>query len=135
MMGRILGNHPAIFIFKELHFFGTIWSNNSISILDRKQQIDLLSRLLCIQENPELAKWQTDVPNSTNFDDASINSKVGFYDAKKEVELNYAYPIVVGYKNNFGIGYKFNFKDPLSLKTVDFSISYTPNQWKNDVSS
>ena len=90
---------------------------------------------LTIKEHPELAKWQTDVPNSTNFDDASINSKVGFYDAKKEVELNYAYPIVVGYKNNFGIGYKFNFKDPLSLKTVDFSISYTPNQWKNDVSS
>ena len=51
MMGRILGNHPAIFTFKELHFFGTIWSNNSISTLDRRQQIDLLSRLLCIQEN------------------------------------------------------------------------------------
>ena len=51
MMGRILGNHPAIFTFKELHFFGTIWSNHSISTLDREQQIDLLSRLLCIQEN------------------------------------------------------------------------------------
>ena len=51
MMGRILGNHPSIFTFKELHFFGTIWSNNSISTLDRKQQIDLLSRLLCIQKN------------------------------------------------------------------------------------
>jgi len=51
MMGRILGNHPAIFTFKELHFFGTIWSNNSDSNLDRKQQVDLLSRLLCIQKN------------------------------------------------------------------------------------
>jgi len=51
MMGRILGNHPAIFTFKELHFFGTIWTNHSESTLDRKQQIDLLSRLLCIEEN------------------------------------------------------------------------------------
>ena len=51
MMGRILGNHPNVFTFKELHFFGTIWSNNSASTLDRRQQIDLLSRLLCIQEN------------------------------------------------------------------------------------
>ena len=51
MMGRILGNHQAIFTFKELHFFGTIWTNNSESTLDRKQQIDLLSRLLCIEEN------------------------------------------------------------------------------------
>ena len=51
MMGRILGNHPSIFTFKELHFFGTIWTNNSVSTLDRRQQIDLLSRLLCIEKN------------------------------------------------------------------------------------
>jgi len=51
MMGRILGNHSSIFTFKELHFFGTIWTNHSESTLDRKQQIDLLSRLLCIQKN------------------------------------------------------------------------------------
>jgi hypothetical protein len=51
MMGRILGNHPVIFTFKELHFFGTIWTNLSESTLDRKQQIDLLSRLLCIEKN------------------------------------------------------------------------------------
>ena len=51
MMGRILGNHPDIFTFKELHFFVTIWINNSESNLDRKQQVDLLSRLLCIQKN------------------------------------------------------------------------------------
>ena len=29
MMGRILGNHSDVFTFKELHFFGTIWTNNS----------------------------------------------------------------------------------------------------------
>ena len=51
MMGRILGNHQSVFTFKELHFFGTIWTNNSESNLDRKQQIDLLSRLLCIEKN------------------------------------------------------------------------------------
>ena len=51
MMGRILGNHQSVFTFKELHFFGTIWTNNSDSNLDRKQQIDLLSRLLCIGKN------------------------------------------------------------------------------------
>ncbi len=50
MMGRILGNHPSIFTFKELHFFGTIWTNNSELILDRRQQVDLLSRLMCIQK-------------------------------------------------------------------------------------
>ena len=51
MMGRILGNHSAIFTFKELHFFGSIWTNHSEPTLDKKQQIDLLSRLFCIQQN------------------------------------------------------------------------------------
>ena len=51
MMGRILGNHQGVFTFNELHFFGTIWTNNSESTLDEKQQIDLLSRLLCIEKN------------------------------------------------------------------------------------
>lgn len=51
MMGRILGNHKNIFTFNELHFFGTIWTNQSSKELSKKEQIDLLSRLLCIQEN------------------------------------------------------------------------------------
>ena len=51
MMGRILGNNSDIFTFKELHFFGTIWTNNSNQDLNRQKQIDLLSRLLCIQED------------------------------------------------------------------------------------
>ena len=88
-----------------------------------------------IKKHPELVKWQVKNPDKTNFDLSSINSKMGIYEPKKEVKLSYAYPIVVGYKNNFGVGYKFNFQDPLSTKTVDFSISYTPKKWKNNVSS
>ncbi len=51
MMGRILGNHPNVFTFKEIHFFGTIWTNQTTKVLDKIEQINLLSRLLCIQEN------------------------------------------------------------------------------------
>ena len=40
--------------------------------------------------------------------------------------LNYAYPIVVGYKNNVGVGPKFNFADPFGFRELDFSLSYTP---------
>jgi len=50
MMGRILGNHKDVFTFNELHFFGTIWTNPSTKELSKEKQIDLLSRLLCIQE-------------------------------------------------------------------------------------
>jgi len=50
MMGRILGNHSDIFTFKELHFFGDIWVNNNDKKLNRDEQVQLLSRLFCIQE-------------------------------------------------------------------------------------
>ena len=66
MMGRILGNHSSIFTFKELHFFGTIWTNHSEPTLDRKQQIDLLSRLLCIEKD---GFFQQD--NISDFNDSA----------------------------------------------------------------
>ena len=50
MMGRILANAPNIFTFRELHFFGTLWTNKGNQELIKKDQVDLLSRLLCIQE-------------------------------------------------------------------------------------
>ena len=50
MMGRILNNHPKIFTFRELHFFGTIWTNSSPIKLSNDESEALLSKLLCIQE-------------------------------------------------------------------------------------
>ena len=51
MMGRILDNHKDIFTFNELHFFGTIWTNTSNQELSKLEQVNLLSRLFCIEEN------------------------------------------------------------------------------------
>ncbi len=51
MMGRILNNHSNIFTFKELHFFGQLWSSEDKNkILSASEGVKLLSRLLCIQE-------------------------------------------------------------------------------------
>tara|TARA_B100000945_G_scaffold312964_1_gene308239 strand:- start:577 stop:1590 length:1014 start_codon:yes stop_codon:yes gene_type:complete len=51
MMGRILGKSPSVFTFRELHFFGTIWTNNNNRELNKNEQIDLCSKLFSIQEN------------------------------------------------------------------------------------
>ena len=51
MMGRILNNHSNIFTFKELHFFGKLWSSeDQNNILSVSEGVKLLSRLFCIQE-------------------------------------------------------------------------------------
>ena len=50
MMGRILDNHSEIFTFREMHFFGTLWTNSCNQELNKNEQINLLSSLFCIQE-------------------------------------------------------------------------------------
>lgn len=50
MMGRILGGHPSIFTFGELHFFEQLWSPaDGARHLSRTEAERLAARLLCIQ--------------------------------------------------------------------------------------
>ena len=52
MMGRILGNHSDVVTFKELHFFGQLWtSGDKNNQLNRKESVKLFSRLLCINKH------------------------------------------------------------------------------------
>ena len=52
MMGRILGNHPSIFTFKELHFFEQFWNpKNSPQVLSHVQAKQLTAKLLTMQRN------------------------------------------------------------------------------------
>jgi len=89
-----------------------------------------------IKKHPVLVDWKSDYPNpETNFDQSKLNSKEGIYEAKKEIKLNHAYPMVIGYKNKIGVGYNFKYQDPVGLKTLDLSLSYTPNSWNNGFDS
>ncbi len=50
MAGRILGSHPSIFTFRELHFFEQLWSPaDGERRLSRAEAERLAARLLCIQ--------------------------------------------------------------------------------------
>jgi len=52
MMGRILGNNSDVITFKELHFFGQLWtSGDENNQLNRKESVKLFSRLLCINKH------------------------------------------------------------------------------------
>ena len=49
MMGRILGNHPDVYTFGELHFFGQLWSPASSTELNISEATELAAKLFCIQ--------------------------------------------------------------------------------------
>lgn len=84
-----------------------------------------------IQKFPELKKWELPIatPQQINIDSLTINK--GEYKAGKLIQLNSAYPIVTGYKNFVGLGYEFNFGDPLSFREFSVAVSYTPMSWSN----
>ena len=51
MMGRIIGKHSSVFTFKELHFFGQLWSlNDRDKLISKKDSVKLFSKLLSIQK-------------------------------------------------------------------------------------
>ncbi len=48
MMGRILGNHPEVYMFRELNFFEKLWDRKQDQELTGPQAPDLAARLICI---------------------------------------------------------------------------------------
>jgi len=58
MMSRILGCHPSVFTFRELHFFEQLWNPEDTQRLPIEQACDLLSRLITIQRNGYLTQKQ-----------------------------------------------------------------------------
>ena len=57
MMGRILGNHPDVFMFRELHFFEELWApDEAPERLTHKQATQIAAQLLSIQREGYMAR-------------------------------------------------------------------------------
>ncbi len=61
MMGRILGRHPEVFTFHELHFFEQLWTPTAQSCyLSKAEAEQLAARLICIQRDGYLTQGNPD---------------------------------------------------------------------------
>jgi hypothetical protein len=52
----------------------------------------------------------------------------GPYAPLRNIRLDNAFPIVTGYKDAVGIGYHFNFADPIAFANLGITAAYTPGQ-------
>jgi hypothetical protein len=86
-----------------------------------------------IMKHPILNDWELSFPTAEDIDVDAITIKTGKYESGKQMGVNYGYPIVVGYKDNIGIGYHLNISDPLNFKSFEFSVAYTPKTWENKI--
>ncbi len=84
-----------------------------------------------IEKFPILQKWKLSQAEAQKINLDSIKTAERKYSSLRLMRLNFAYPIVVGYKNFAGLGYAFNFSDPLGFSNIDFNVTYTPRSFRN----
>jgi hypothetical protein len=75
---------------------------------------------------PEVKSWQVASPSTV--DEEKLILSRGPYVPWRNVGLANAYPVLQGYKNTAGIGYRLNFEDPLEFASLGITAAYTPGQ-------
>jgi hypothetical protein len=76
-----------------------------------------------VEKHPQLRQWQVSPPSSVKLDEV-INHE-GPYSPRENLEFESMYPIMEGYKDTFALGMNWNFSDPIMLKKIKFSASYS----------
>jgi hypothetical protein len=78
-----------------------------------------------VARHPVVTTWQVPAP-STVDPDKLITSK-GVYDPIREMALMSAYPVLQGYKDAVGVGYRANFQDPILYANASITAAWTPS--------
>src|SRR5215472_1446973 len=79
-----------------------------------------------VEKYPLLRTWQ--VPPPSTVDPEKVITGRGPYVPLRQISLSSAYPVLQGYKDAVGAGYRFNFEDPLNYFKLSVIGAYTPAQ-------
>ncbi len=77
-----------------------------------------------VKRHPVVTTWQVPPPNTV--DDEKLITGRGVYAPLRELGLVNAYPVLQGYKSSAGIGYRFNFEDPIRFASASVTVAWTP---------
>lgn len=77
-----------------------------------------------VARHPVVTTWQ--VPPPKAVDETKLITGRGAYYPPRELSLANAYPVLLGYKNSVGFGYRVNIEDPLGLAALGITAAYTP---------
>jgi len=77
------------------------------------------------EKYPVVKTWQVPPPSTVDAD--KLITERGPYEPIEQVSLANAYPVLQGYKNSAGVGYRFNYEDPISFAHLGIIAAYTPS--------
>jgi hypothetical protein len=75
-------------------------------------------------KHPVVTTWQVPSPRVVDYDKVVVSK--GPFDPFRMLGLDNAYPVLQGYKNSVGLGYRVNIADPLGFAKVGITAAYTP---------
>ncbi len=75
--------------------------------------------------HPVVATWQ--VPPASTVDEEKLITKRGDFEPLAMLEFKNAYPVLQGYKNAVGLGYRVNIEDPLPFARIAITAAWTPD--------
>jgi len=75
-------------------------------------------------KHPVVTTWRVPPPGNVDYESQIVRQ--GPYDPWQHVTLANGYPVLQGYKNAAGIGYKANFQDPIAFANISVTGAYTP---------
>ena len=76
------------------------------------------------EKHPIVKTWQVPPPGTVDYDKLVV--KQGAYSPLHAMGFDNAYPVLQGYKNAVGLGYQFNFSDPILFSRIGVTAAYTP---------
>lgn len=78
-------------------------------------------------KQPVVTRWGAPLPPLRQLNADSLIVSRGKYEPMKEMSPSGIYPIVQGYKNSVAIGLRGDFMDPIRMRKLNVSLSYTPD--------
>ncbi|GMU73356.1 MAG: hypothetical protein AMXMBFR42_28110 [Burkholderiales bacterium] len=77
------------------------------------------------QGSPEVRTWQVGSASAVELGKTIVDE--GPYKPWRQLSLANAFPVLQGYKDSVGVGYRFNVSDPLGFANVGLLAAYTPD--------
>ncbi|HSN32787.1 MAG TPA: hypothetical protein VLU41_08890, partial [Ideonella sp.] len=76
------------------------------------------------KRHPVVTTWQ--VPSPATVDADKLITKRGPYVPLNQLRLANAYPVLQGYKNTAGLGWRVNWEDPIRFASASLTAAWTP---------
>ena len=75
-------------------------------------------------KHPVVTMWQVPPPSTVDVDKELIRK--GAFRPLRSLAIDNAYPVLQGYKDSIGVGYRVNIADPLGFAKIGITTAYTP---------